>query len=1092
MIARRSLAFRWFLGIDRSRRRLLIGAAVLAAAGVWAAARLPLEWVPRVELPVVKIRAAWPGASSQDVERHVTAPIERAVAKSGAAGGIRSYSEQGLSTVVAEARSVGDLGRLTTAVTDRLRALEGSLPESVRPVLERQVPRRLRDQQGFMILQLSGETGPTVLRQVAEEILRPRLLSLSGVASVTTEGGRESELRISLLPDLLDQHRLSAQEISSSVMSRLDARSYGSLEGSGRTLLLGAEVADVEELRRLPVRREASKGGWLRLGEVSQIEFLPAPVRVFRRVDGRPMLTLALEREPGRSLLRVARTVRDELDALADRLPPAVTLEIVEDRSLRVREKLRDLLIRGGCGSILVLLIVAVMLRSSRATGVVFLSLVTALAFALVLLKAAGLSLNVLTLAGLVLVGGLLVDNAVIVLEQRFGRDSRASVGEPEKRAHGAALAFENVGLPLVGGTVTTVAVFLPLVYASGELRSLFVPLAVLVGLTLGFSLVASLAVLPALATPRAQALPALRRWQRWRILRIPYRFAARYPGSTLGLLLLTLGLPLPLLPDRLEEPVSGWSSPRLEELARRYNATIGADRVQDLRRYLDPILGGLLRPFVEHVPLGPGWGLEDRPEVYVHLDLPPGSGLAPADRLIRGFEEIALPSPAVRRTFTRVAGDRASLRVVFHESAMETEVPFVVREDLIRHATHLAGIEVSVSGLVPMGFQGGLGNVTGYIVEAHGPSYETLRQVARDFAERLETVPRVAGVDIEASRYGRMPTYEVLRFEWSAESTLRTGLSTRDLAARMRWRLAGGTSILQSRIGTEERLPIRMVMAGVESQDLAELLRSPSTFGDRPWRLGGQADVSRIRQAAAIEREDQHYKRYLQVFYRGPYELGREMLDRELAATQVPPGYRLERPTSAFLTAAVQKELLGILLGALGLIYLSMAAVFESWRLPWVVLLSVPVSFIGVAAAFLVSGVPFAEGAFIGLVLLIGIAVNDSILLVFRYRQLRRRRPATAPSLLARMAVDQRLRPMWTTTLTSVAGMLPLLILPEPGEFWLGLAIAVVGGLLGSTLLAPLASVALLSWGEQQQVRRADSRWVTTRPSTVVLTSGA
>ena len=153
------------------------------------------------------------------------------------------------------------------------------------------------------------------------------------------------------------------------------------------------------------------------------------------------------------------------------------------------------------------------------------------------------------------------------------------------------------------------------------------------------------------------------------------------------------------------------------------------------------------------------------------------------------------------------------------------------------------------------------------------------------------------------------------------------------------------------------------------------------------------------------------------------------------------------------------------VLLATVFLVFLITAAVFESWRLPLVVMLSLPLAGIGVALGFLWSEIPFAEGAFIGMVLLIGIAVNDSILLTDRFRQLRALRPHTATNVLARLAVRERLRPMWTTTLSTIVAMLPLLVFPDGSEFWMGLAITVTGGLLAATLLVPFATVALLCW---------------------------
>jgi multidrug efflux pump subunit AcrB len=192
---------------------------------------------------------------------------------------------------------------------------------------------------------------------------------------------------------------------------------------------------------------------------------------------------------------------------------------------------------------------------------------------------------------------------------------------------------------------------------------------------------------------------------------------------------------------------------------------------------------------------------------------------------------------------------------------------------------------------------------------------------------------------------------------------------------------------------------------------------------------------------------------------------MGDQFLDEALGSFSTPPGYRLEREQRSFFTEETDRAFGWVILGTIVLVFLATAAVFESWRLPGVVLLSVPLALVGVAAAFLLAGnLAFAEGAFIGAVLLVGLVANDSILLVDRYRTLRHRRPHGATGLLARLALRERLRPMWTTTLSTCVAMLPLLVFPQEGEFWTGMAVTVTGGLIMATLLAPLATVALLA----------------------------
>jgi multidrug efflux pump subunit AcrB len=215
----------------------------------------------------------------------------------------------------------------------------------------------------------------------------------------------------------------------------------------------------------------------------------------------------------------------------------------------------------------------------------------------------------------------------------------------------------------------------------------------------------------------------------------------------------------------------------------------------------------------------------------------------------------------------------------------------------------------------------------------------------------------------------------------------------------------------------------------------------------------------------SAIERKDQQYKRYVEVDYVGPHPLGDKFLETSLASFSVPPGFRIERSQRLYITNDEQRSWLWMTVGTVALVFLITAMVFESWRLPFLVLLSAPTALVGVALAFLWTESNFGHGAFIGMVLLVGIAANDSILLVHRYQELREGSPWRDRRILIRLAVRERLRPMWTTSLTTCAAMLPLIVSPEDGEFWHGLALTVTGGLVSSTLLAPLLTVALTCW---------------------------
>ncbi len=1048
---------------------VLAWAVALLLGGAWMATQVPLEWAPTVELPEVRVTAAWPGSSPRSVERYVTAPIERAVQNVEGTAGVESVSEEGQTTVTAQVAEGTDLSLYTARVSERLRLVEESLPDRVSPQLTKRVPEALRDEQGFMTLQLVGPQEPSALRRWAEDRISPRLSSLSGVSDLRVRGGTTRELLVTLDPDRLAAQGIEAASAQRALQEATRNDVYGRLRAKGRAPLLLTPATDrVDELRTLVVSEPSRDGPPVELHQVATIELKPAPRRSITRIDGNPVVTLTLDRAPGSHMVEVAERVRSRMAELEKTLPTDARMEVATDKSEDVRRQLRNLRWRGGIGLLLVILVMLLMLRSVRAVGVVLFSVGVALAVALALLEPLGLTLNLITLAGLVLVFGLLVDNSVIVTEQLLlERERRPGVPLGEN----AVTAVRAVALPLVGGTITTIAVMLPLVYLSGELRTLFLPFGVLTALTLAASLVSAALLVPVLGrwlpTPsRGHRLP---RWMR-RAVQWPYALGTWAPKTTMGALLLVVGLPIWLLPTTIGVSENDNQSVPVRRLGALYNQTVGSDLVQEAREWIDPALGGVVRPFIEQTNFGEQWSYQADPEVYVRLGFPPGNPIQRADSLLRRFEQTALASSSVRRTVARISERNARLRVLFREPALETPEPYVLRERLIQEAVLLAGIDVSVGGLLPQGYYSRSGtNISGFTITAHGPNYEDLSALCERFARELKQASRrVATVNTNAGRRGFRQPREVLRFRLGPDAQAQTGVTPQRIARRLQPVLSTRHPSLWADLEGAPQLPVRIVVGGARQLDVETLTDRPFVLaGSTQVKLKSTADYQVETVPSRIVRENQQYKRYVEVDYRGPHRMGDQFLDEALESFSTPPGYRLERDQRSFFTEETERTFGWVILGTIVLVFLATAAVFESWRLPGVVLLSVPTALVGVAAAFLLAGdLAFAEGAFIGAVLLVGIAANDSILLVDRYRTLRSSYAHAVPGRidpLIRLALRERLRPMWTTTLSTCVAMLPLLVFPQEGEFWTGMAVTVTGGLLAATLLAPLATVALV-----------------------------
>ena len=1040
---------------------VLAWSTAVLLAGMWAITNVPLEWAPHVELPRITIFASWPGSSPRSMERYVTSPIERAVQQVPGTEKIESFSHEGSASITVSVHDEADLGLYVAQLNEQLTMLRDLLPDRVTPQLTKLIPQELKDEQGFISLQLVGPLPSDELRKLADRTVKTKLRSISGIAEVEVIGGTQREILISLDPKKLSTYGLGPDEVSNRIRQELTDDAFGRLQGKGKSALLFRSSLDASHKLNDLVLAEGVPGrDRLQLRDVATITPGPAPVRSISRIDGEPVITMRIDRARASHMIEVAELVHELVAELRTELPQGVRLLVQEDRSEEIREQLDDVTKRGGLGLILVLFVLLFMLKSIRATIIVVFSVGVSLSMAFLLLGPLGLTLNLLTIAGLVLVFGLLVDNAVVVVEQLQLHQGEGAEWK----------ALQSVWLPLVGGTASTIVVMLPLIYLSGELKDLFLPFGILVALTMTASLVTAALVVPVagkyLPPPQPQ-LARKRKMRRW--VAAPYKLAARFPKITLALLILALGVPIWKIPKTLTAPNTrdvDVSAPHIR-LATLYNDVMDWGPMVTFREWIDPATGGVMRKFIREVSFGTGWNWEARPEVSVRMTFPPGHPIERADSLMASFENTALASPSVFRTILDVREESATLRVQINQESLSTGEPYEMRERLISQAVNVGGLYIYVGGLVQEGYSSGFGGGSnGVRLEAVGTNYEDLDILIKNFTKHIQgRSRRVAGVDGNSTRYGGFQqARQVLTFTWTPESEARSQVTatqvTRALSPIFRRSFPRYIDI-----DGDVQIPMRIEVAGAMYRDVDRVIQQPFAINDSlDIQLASLAEYRIEERPSTIQRENQQYKRFISVDFRGPSQMASEFLDAEIAAFATPVGYEIRKGSYSFFTDEVKKAFGWVVIATLILVFLVTASVFESWKLPFIVLLSVPMAGIGVAAAFIWTGANFAEGAFIGTILMIGIAVNDSILLADRYRQLKELRPHGESSLLMRLAVRERLRPMVTTTLTSVVTMLPMIAFPDDSDFWMGLAVTVIGGLTASTLLAPIVSVACVS----------------------------
>jgi hydrophobic/amphiphilic exporter-1 (mainly G- bacteria), HAE1 family len=1107
------------------RRPVAVTMAYVAVAllGFAAWRGIPLELLPDTQLPRLTVQAQWQGSSPEAMEAFVTSPLEGAIRQVRGVQKVTSTSEAGRTMIQVEFSRRTDMDFTRLELAERLVALRGTLPARVVPRVLPYVPREFRDQQRpFLEYTVTGPYTAEALRAHVQDVIAPEINQVQGVNDVEVSGGRDRLLEIEMDARRVEALGLSPFLVRQRIQGLEYIRDAGMVESAGvlRTVAIRQKADSVEELLQLPLLTD--QGRIVRLRDVARVHDTFEDVRQHYRIDGFPAVSFTVHKEIGTNVVRVADAVKARVAELETLNPPGLRLILDEDESDAVRTQLSDLRARALVAAVVIFLVLLLFLRSLGAAAIVFTTIAFSILITLNLIYWGGFTLNVLTLMGIAMGFGLIVDNAIVVLENVYRRRKLGDI--PTVAAERGA---SDVVLPIFAATLTTVVVLIPFVYLQGELQAYYVPLAIVVGFSLVASLFVAFSFIPGLASrvlgrvqpdDASRALPAVARaysealvasaharQEKWRArrrewptrLRLPGR-PRRWPGALTRLpgrarawvrqapalarrvALAAAGLPGALAghrrPGRAGDPGAGQAW-----YIRLYATLIGTT----LRHPVVTVLVALLvlgyswRQFDQHVTRGVLWGNWWGQQNYIDIQvrMPRGEDIERVDALTRYFEDRLREMPEVDRFVTRVHPTFSRTEVTFPEELELTGIPEAIKEQLVAYSHQFGGVDVRVFGYGPS-FYGGGGSPPNYSIQVYGYNYEKVREIAEDLGRRLTQFSRIREVDTNSSGrwFRERETELVLDLD-------RQGLALHDLSARdVVWQVAAATRSnaydAEVRIGGEE-LQFSVKLAGNRDMDLLALqeLLIPSPTGSAV-RL---ADVARLEERSVlsrIEREDQRYRRFVAYEFRGPTRLGDHIQEAVLEATFLPPGYSVETGNEWRWRDEEKRQVFGVLLLALALVFMTTAALFESIRQPFTVLLTVPMALIGVFLIFRYSGAAFTREAYIGVIMMAGVVVNNAILLVDHVNHLRRAENMSLEAATIRGTLE-RVRPILMTSTTTIVGLLPLVLFSASANenIWNALAYALIGGLASSTVLVLTVTPALYLLFERSPDRRRLAR---------------
>ena len=1047
----------------------------LVIFGVISFRELPVDLLPDLAFPTLTIRTEYPGVAPADVETFVTTPIEDAVGIVSGVVDISSISRAGLSDVIMEFAWGTDMDFAAIDVREQLSQL--GLPGAAEdPILLRFDPALdpiMRISVGSAVPGAVAVADQAGLRLLAEQSIKQRLESIDGVAAAIVSGGVEEEIQINV-----DQSRAALLGVPlSQIASRLQRENVdvtgGSIADGAAEYIVRvlARFADLEEIGRIVVGEVGDVQ--VRLQDLAEVRSGYQEQSTITRTNRRASVEIAIHKEAAANTVAVAAGVRTRLAEVEEELAGVVDVEllVVSDQSRFIEQSIRDVIQAAVLGGLLAIAVLYLFLRRLRSTLVVGLAIPISVIASFFLMFLGGVSLNIMSLGGLALGIGMLVDSSIVVLESI---DRRLSAGAD--RADAARAGGAEVGGAVVAATLTTLCVFIPVVFVSGIAGQLFVDPA----LTVTFSLLVSLAValtlipmasaaglraparehedsapdVPVQPEPEhgseaaveaggqplaaASAEDAAREMLSVRVAAAPGRgvlAAARGVGVVLRLLL----TPLFWLFERFYAVVSA-AYPRLLGWALGHRLLVVLLAVVLLAGSLSlaPLLGTELIPEIR------------QGTIVADVELAPGTPVARTDVILAELQRRAGELPAVAQTYAVAGSSRTGNEVRENSGQIVIDLHPEYRGGGEDRA--LAELRAALAGVPGATVTFGRPPLLTFdaAVEARigGAAPAVLERAARSVAERLAALAGLA--DVRARLAGTSPEVVIdLNRPKLAELDLDAETVGEIVAAKLQGEvptaLERGRQDVSLRVRTrpEDRASI---------DDLAGLI--VATVGDVPVPLSAVAAVTVAQGANEIRRVDQRRV----VLVTGNLD-GRDLgsvtaeVQAVLAAAEAEHGVVAELAGQwQDMVESFASMRLALIL-AVVLTYLVMAAQFESLLHPLIILAAVPFGLVGVVLTLAVFAVPISAIALIGVIMMAGIVVNNAIVLVDYINQLRR--GGMESNAAIRQAALTRLRPILMTTATTVLGLVPLALrLGQGWELRQPLAVTVIGGLLFSTLI--------------------------------------
>lgn len=1001
---------------------MMIGA--LLVLGIFSYSELSVDLFPEIDFPIATVTTVYPGASAETVESEVTKVIEDAVNEVAGIRHITSRSREGYSLVIIEFELERKGIEATQDVREKISAIRAQLPEDIEePVVSQFDPSAIP----ILSITVAGNRPAREVTELVKNTVKKRLESISGVGSVTLIGGQEREISIALNPEKMESYGITVPEVQAAIKSANLEIPGGRLDESSReyTVRMAGRIKQVSQFGEVVIKNQ--HGSPVYLKDIAVVSDTTKEQRSLSRYNGQPAVALDIVKQSGANTVELARKVKKALAQLATELPPDIRIDIVDDNSVFIENSIHEILFNIRFGMFLAILVIFLFLLDIRPTIITGLAIPISLISTFTLMKALGFTINMMTLLGLSLAVGILIDDAIVVIENIYRH-----ISEGKSAREAAFSGTKEIGLAVMATTFSIVVVFVPVAFMRGIVGRFFYQF----GMSVAFAVIISLFVAFTL-TPM---------------------FSSRYLGKKGELrnskgILGALSRLWYLIWQPIEKVLSYWNI-AFEAVKPAYKRLLaGALR----KRWLVVLIATL--SFVVAYFAASLVGTEfvpetDQAKLVIDIETPPGTNLTQTSRRIEQVEDVIEQLSEVTATYVTIGAGNNPVNhgriLVKLTDKSERELSSRQLMDSIRV---LLKVVPGIKYAVGRGEDEGGGGEKPVEISIRGDDMEELTDLTHRVQDIFRSVPDA--IDVDNTLEEGKPEIQI---EVDRKLASDLGLNLGEIAMTVR-SLVEGEVVTHYKEGDEEYdVRIRLDEKYRSSKkDLGRILVKSNK--DNP---GNEVFLVPLNRVARLSRKSAigEYNRYdrqrevrvnanvLSTAFTGTVT---SLIEKQTEQIQLPPGYKIAPVGRAEIMREAFANIFRALALAVIFIYLLLASLYESFIDPFSIMLSLPLSLVGAILGLI--GSSFSIISLIGIVLLMGLVTKNAILLIDFVKQQRRQGVSRFDAILT--AGPIRLRPILMTTFAMVFGMLPLALGIGPGaEIRAPMARAAIGGIVSSTLL--------------------------------------